>query len=112
MSDADSTHSEVDVTGELTVAYTLTIASTVTSTANSTGSRKSSSKTQKETKSKEGPFTFAATSTNYLAFLRQCLIKHKQDSKFKVPTELQAFKFKYYFAPGRPYVTFCASPAL
>lgn len=104
MLDNESTHSEVDTTEELTVAFTLTITSTVTA-SNGNGTRKAMAKTHKETKTKESPYTFAATSANYLEFLRQCLAKHKQDEKFKVPTEQQAFTFKYHFHPGRPYVT-------
>lgn len=100
MSDTESVTSEVDTTAELIVAFTLTITSKVTA-PNGVG-RRASSKANKETKSKEGPFSFAATLDNYLDFQRQCLIKHKQDEKFKVPSELQVFKFKYYFTPGRP----------
>ena len=101
MSDTESTHSEVDKTGELTVAIILTVTSTVTNTA-ANGARKST--TKKETKTKEDHFTFAASQESYLDFLRQCLAKHKQDEKYKVLSEQQAFKFRYYFQPGRTYV--------
>lgn len=111
MSDTGSTHSEVDTTKELTVGFLLTITSKVTVAASHAGTNNStrgraSTKTNKETKSKEGPFTFAASLDSYLSFLRLCLSIHKQDDKFKVPSEQQAFKFRYYFTPGRPFVNF------
>lgn len=105
MSDIGSIHSEVDTTKELTVGFVLTITSKVTA-PHAPGTRRTTTKTHKETKSKEGLFTFIATLDNYLDFLRLCLTIHKQDEKYTVATERQAFKFKYYFSPGRPCVTF------
>lgn len=109
MSDTGSTHSEVDTTKELTVGFLLTITSKVTvashaGTTNNSSRGRASTKTNKEIKSKEGPFTFAASLDSYLGFLRLCLSIHKQDDKFKVPSEKEAFKFRYYFTPGRPFV--------
>jgi hypothetical protein len=72
-------------------------------TSKAAGSRKSKKKTEsKAKKTKEATFTLS--SDNHLEFLRCLLIKHRQNTTYKV-TEQKRFSFRYLYPLSKVYAT-------